>query len=233
MMDESFKGRSIVIVDDDPDIVSTLSDYFKEEGFEVDGVPTAEKLFKFLHTHMPDLIILDIILPDMNGFQVCKNLKESEQFSTIPIIILSGQDRDADQIFGLDLGAIDYLVKPYSPDVLLAKAKTILKRVEERGQEKKVTIGVLEIDLKRYQVKVEGEKVGLTPTEFKMLQLLSSKPGVVFTRANILFHVWGNEEAVTDRVIDVHIRHLREKLGKAGSLIEVVRSVGYKLKEEG
>ncbi len=232
-MDGSFKGRSIIIVDDDPDILSTLSDYLKNEGFEVEGAATAEGLFKYLHSHKPDLIILDIVLPDMNGFQICKNLKETEQFSSIPVIILSGQDKDTDQIFGLDLGALDYLVKPYSPDVLLAKVKSILKRVEGTGEEKKVLIGgILEIDLKRYRVAVDGENVDLTPTEFKILQLLSSRPGQVFTRDNILNYLWGSEKVVLDRTVDVHIRHLREKLGKAADLIEMVRGAGYKIHEE-
>lgn len=233
MMDDSFRGKSIIIVDDDPDILSTLSDYLKREGFEVEGAATAEGLFRYLHSHKPDLIILDIVLPDMNGFQICKNLKETEQFSSIPVIILSGQDKDTDQIFGFDLGALDYLVKPYSPDVLLAKVRSILKRAEWTGEEKKVVIGgILEIDLKRYRVTVDGEKVGLTPTEFKILQLLSSRPGQIFTRENILNYLWGSEKVVLDRTVDVHIRHLREKLGKAADLVEMVRGAGYKIHEE-
>jgi DNA-binding response OmpR family regulator len=232
-MGEEFKGKVIALVDDDPDIINTVSDFLEKEGFDVKGFPTAEALFKYLHTQRPDLIILDVVLPDMNGFQICKTLKETEQFANIPVIILSGQDKDTDQIFGLDLGALDYLIKPYSLDVLLAKVKTILNMAEEQGEEKKITVGgLLEIDFKRYQVKIEDKKIALTHTEFKILQLLSSRPGQVFSRERLLHHLWGTEKVVLDRTIDVHIRHLRQKLGKAGDLIEMVRGVGYRLQED-
>lgn len=231
-MSEEFKGKVIALVDDDPDIINTVSDFLGKEGFDVKGFPTAETLFKYLHTQRPDLIILDIVLPDMNGFQICKTLKETEQFENIPVIILSGQDKDTDQIFGLDLGALDYLIKPYSLDVLLAKVRAILKKAEEQGEENKITVGgILEIDFKRYQVKIEDKKIALTPTEFKILQLLSSRPGQVFSRERLLHYLWGTEKVVLDRTIDVHIRHLRQKLGKAADLIEMVRGAGYRLKE--
>ncbi|MBD3425788.1 MAG: response regulator [Candidatus Omnitrophica bacterium] len=232
-MTEQYKNQVIALVDDDPDIITTVSDFLGKEGFEVKGFTTAQAFFKYLHTQRPNLIILDIVLPDMNGFQICKTLKEAEQFADIPVIILSGQDKDTDQIFGMDLGAIDYLVKPYSLDVLLAKVKAILKRQDEQIEEDKIKVAdMLEIDLKRYQVKVDGKKIALTPTEFKILQLLCSRPGQVFSREKILHHLWGNEKVVLDRTIDVHIRHLRRKLGKASDLIEMVRGAGYRLREE-
>jgi DNA-binding response OmpR family regulator len=232
-MDKSLEGIVIAIVDDDPDIVSTVSDYFAKEGVIPKGFDTGESFFKYLYTERPDLIILDVVLPDMSGFQICKKLREVDEFAAIPIIMLSGQDKNIDKVLGLDLGADDYVTKPYSPDELLARVKAALRKKAPSADEAQIKIGdIVVVDPDRYQVTVDGEKAGLTPTEFNIMKLLASRKGTVFTREQILEHLWGSEKIVVDRTIDVHITHLREKLGKAGYLIKMIRGVGYKLDEE-
>lgn len=231
-MSDNFKGTVIALIDDDPDIISTVSDYLKREAFTVKGFLEAESFFKYLYTERPDLILLDIVLPDMNGFQICKKLREVEEFDAVPIIILSGQDKDSDKVFGLDLGADDYMIKPYSLEELLARIKAALRKRSVQRTEGEIEVCGMVIDPRKYQVTIDGEKAGLTPTEFNIIQLLASKTEQVFTRENILRHLWGDEKIVLDRTIDVHITHLREKLGRAGNCIKMVRGVGYKLEEE-
>ena len=231
-MKDDFKGKSIVLVDDDPDIVDTLTAYLTSEGFNVRGFGNAENFFRHIITEKPDLIILDIILPDMNGFQICKKIRETEEFNDIPIIILSGQDKEADKVFGLDLGADDYMVKPYSIEELGARVNAALRRRTLHGEEKIVRLsGDVVVDLSQYQVTVSGKQAGLTTTEFNILQLLALHKGQVMSRESILYHLWGDEKTVTERTIDVHVKHLREKLGDPGACIQVVRGVGYKWEE--
>lgn len=231
-MNENIEKKLIALVDDDPEIISTVTDYLKGCGFRVKGFQLAETFFEFLEEHTPDLIVLDIVLPDMSGFQICKKLKDSNEFKKIPIIILSGQSKEADKVFGLDLGADDYMVKPYSLNELSARVNAVLRRKPEGGQDEVTVIGrILVIDRSRYKVTVDGVSCDLTPTEFKILELLASRRGQVFTRETILNYLWGDEKIVVDRTIDVHIRHLREKLVQAGSFIKVVRGVGYKIEE--
>ncbi len=227
-MDELF----IVIVDDDPGIVKTISTYLVKVGYRAKGFPDAESLFKFLEKEKPDLIILDLMLPDTSGFEICKNLKETERFSSIPIIILSGKTEETDKISGLEIGADDYIVKPFSLKELHARIKAVLRRPGGQEEKKKINVDdIMTIDSQRYEVKVEGEKVDLTPAEFRILEFLASRRGHVFTRDRILDYMWGAEKIVIERTIDVHIRHLREKLGKGGELIKNVRGIGYKLEQ--
>jgi two-component system phosphate regulon response regulator PhoB/two-component system alkaline phosphatase synthesis response regulator PhoP len=222
----------IVIVDDDPNLLKITALNLTEEGFRVKGLLDANDLFKFLEKEKPDLIILDLMLPGMNGFEICKTLKKNERYSSIPVIILSGKNEEADKISGLDLGSDDYIVKPCSLNELKARIRAVLRRRTVGGAEKKIDVGgVMTIDLKRYEVTVDGVKVDLTITEFKILERIASRKGQVFTRKSILEYLWGEEKIVVDRTIDVHIRHLREKLGKAGRFIKSIRGIGYKIDE--
>ncbi len=225
-------NKLIAVVDDDPDIVKTVSAYLEDEGFDVRGFSGAKGLFAFLDKEKPDLIILDLVLPGgMNGFEICRNLKEKEKFSSIPIIMLSGQGEENKKVSGLDMGADDYVVKPFSLNELSARIRAVLRR---RGlEEEKITVGnIMEIDLQKYEVTVDGQKVELTPTEFNILEFLATRKGRVFTRGRILDYLWGEEKVVVARTVDVHVRHLREKLGKAGKFIKNVRGIGYKLEED-
>ncbi len=226
---DRIKSTLIVIVDDEPAILSTVSEFLINKGFSVKGFSNAEALLKFVEKERPDLIILDLMLPGTHGFEVCKRLKAKERFSDIPIIIVSGDAEEKDKVSGLDFGADDYIVKPFSLNELNARIKVALRKKEPTEASHQIQAGeLLKIDLQKYEVFVDGEKVELTPTEFKILEKLSSKEGQVFSRDNILDYLWGEEKIVVARTIDVHIRHLREKLGKAGDAIKNVRGIGYK-----
>jgi len=222
----------ITIVDDEPDILELVSLHLKKSGFRVKGFPDAESFTAFLDTDTPNLIILDLMLPDIDGLEICKYLKRKDTFSSIPIIMLTAKDEETDKILGLELGADDYVTKPFSPKELVARVKAVLRRHTREEETKKIEIGdAIVIDLEKYEVTVKGKKIDLTSTEFRILQLLASRKGAVFTRDTILDYLWGEEKAVIDRTIDVHIRHLREKLGKAAHFIKNVRGIGYKLEE--
>lgn len=224
-------NKLIAIVDDEPDIVELVSLYLNKAGFQVKGFQDAESLFMCLEKETPDLIILDLMLPDTDGIEVCKVLKK-DRFATIPVIMLTARGEESDRVLGLELGADDYVAKPFSPKELVARVKAVLRRNAQIKDDKMIRITEdLIIDLERYEVFVDGEKVELTTTEFNILNILSSRKGLVFTRDNILYQLWGDEKAVLDRSVDVHIKHLREKLGRLGMLIKSIRGVGYKLED--
>jgi len=225
-------NKLIAIVDDEPDILELVSLHLKKSGFTVKEFLDAESFTTFLDTKTPDLIILDLMLPDTDGLEICKYLKRKDTFSSIPIIMLTAKGEETDKIIGLELGADDYVTKPFSPKELVARVKAVLRRNIPKEETKKIEIGgILTIDQDKYRVTVKDKQIELTSTEFRILQLLASKKGFVFTRDNILDYLWGEEKAVIDRTVDVHIRHLREKLGKAAHFIKNVRGIGYKLEE--
>jgi len=225
-------SKLIAVVDDEPDIVELVTLNLQKAGFKVKGFLDAEPFRRFLTTQLPDLIILDLMLPDTDGLEVCKYLKSNDKYAPIPIIMLTAKSEETDKVLGLELGADDYVTKPFSPRELVARVKAVLRRPEQRHETKKIFIGdLMIIDLEKYEVRVEGEKIDLTPTEFKILQLLCSKRGWVHSRDQILNFLWGQDKTVIDRTIDVHIRHLRDKLGKASALIKNVRGMGYKIEE--
>ena len=221
----------IAVIDDEPDILELVSLHLTKSGFKVKEFLTAESFFKFLSSKIPDLIILDLMLPDSDGIEICKYLKSKEDFKFIPVIMLTARATETDKVLGLELGADDYVTKPFSPRELVARVKAVLRRkTQESG--KKIKIGdILLIDLNKFEVFVENKKIDLTPTEFRILKILASKKGWVFTRDQILNHLWGQEKAILDRTIDVHIKNLREKLGKAAKFIKNVRGIGYKVEE--
>ncbi|MDH5744786.1 MAG: response regulator transcription factor [Candidatus Aminicenantes bacterium] len=222
----------IAIVDDEPDILELVSIHLKRAGFMTKDFFRAQDFLKFIETEKTDLIVLDLMLPDADGLEICKELKKQAEYSSIPIIMLTAKGEETDKILGLELGADDYVTKPFSPKELVARVKAVLRRQQKREELPKIEIGgLLTILPEKHEVYVEGNKVELTSTEFRILQLLSSKKGWVFTRDQILDYLWGQEKAVVDRTVDVHIKHLREKLGKASSLIKNIRGVGYKLAE--
>jgi len=222
----------IAIIDDEPDILELVSLHLTRAGFSVREFADADSFNAFIQTSTPDLIVLDLMLPDTDGLELCKSLKRKDAFAGIPIIMLTAKGEETDKILGLELGADDYITKPFSPKELVARVKAVLRRPARKEAGKTIEIaGRVVIDLEKYQVTVKGKKVDLTTTEFKVLQLLASRKGYVFSRDNILDYLWGDEKAVVDRTIDVHIRHLREKLGSAASLIKNIRGIGYKLEE--
>ncbi|MCX5808752.1 MAG: response regulator transcription factor [Proteobacteria bacterium] len=225
-------NKLIAIIDDEPDILELVSINLKKASYRVKEFPDSESFFRSLATEIPDLIILDLMLPDMDGFEVCKFLKGQDKYTSIPIIMLTARAEETEKVLGLELGADDYVTKPFSPRELVARVKAVLRRNIPKEETKRIKIGdILVLDTEKYEVEVEGKRIELTTTEFKILQILSTKKGWVFSRDKILQHLWGDDKMVIDRTVDVHIKHLREKLGKASIFIKNIRGVGYKLEE--
>ncbi|OGS21254.1 MAG: two-component system response regulator [Elusimicrobia bacterium RIFOXYA2_FULL_40_6] len=225
-------SKLIVIVDDEDDILELVSTHVEKAGYKAKGFSETKSFLKFIEKQIPDLVILDIMLPGMDGYEICKTMKSQDKYSSIPIIMLTAKSEEFDKVLGLELGADDYVTKPFSPRELMARIKAVLRRNETRSKTKTREIGnILVIDLDKYEVLVEGKKIDLTTTEFKILEILSSKKGFVYSREKLLDALWGQEKAVLDRTIDVHINNLREKLGKAGKLVKNIRGIGYKLEE--
>lgn len=220
--------KKIVVVDDEIDILNLVSINLEKAGFKAIKFETATELKKFLGQELPDLLILDLMLPDADGFDICKELKKNERTSPIPIIMLTAKGEEMDRILGLEFGADDYVVKPFSPRELVARVKAVLRRGLVQEQDILEIGNLLKINFPKYEVWSEFCKIDLTTTEFKLLELLTKRIGWVYSRNQILDHLWGNEKIVLDRTVDVHVRNLREKLGKAGKLIKNVRGVGYK-----
>lgn len=222
----------IAILDDEPDILELVSLHLKKAGFRAEGFLDAESFFSFIDSKIPDLIILDLMLPDADGFEICKDLRRKDELASTPIVMLTAKGDETDKVLGLELGADDYVTKPFSPKELVARVKAVLRRLPQKKELKIVEIGnELTIYPEKYEVYLKDQRIALTSAEFKILQLLASKKGWVFTREQILDYLWGKEKAVLDRTVDVHIKHLREKLGKAARFIKNIRGVGYKLEE--
>ncbi len=224
--------KTVVIVDDEQDIVELVSHHLKREGFLVKEFNKGREFFAYLESIIPDLIILDIMLPGIDGLEICKMLKNKQKTSSIPIIMLTAKAAEADVVVGLELGADDYVVKPFSPRELVARVKSVFRRLNfSDTDEDVIEIGPLSINSDKYEVTVEGKSIDLTTTEFKILEVLTQRRGSVFSRDQLLKkkRLWGDDKLVYDRTIDVHIKNLREKLGIAGHMIKTIRGVGYKL----
>ncbi len=223
-------SKRIAVVDDEHDILELVSLHLTRAGFKVSEFSDVASLLKYLATTIPDLIVLDLMLPDADGLDICKQLRNDERFAAVPIIMLTARTEETDRILGLELGADDYVTKPFSPRELVARVKAVLRRGTQPAEQDTILIGDdIEIDCKKYQVTVKGERIELTSTEFRILRLLSERIGWVYTRDRILDYLWGNDKVVLDRTVDVHVKHLREKLGSAGEYVKNVRGVGYKL----
>jgi len=224
-------AQVIAALDDEPDLLELLKVNLRKAGYRFEGFQEAEDLYRYLSREKPHLILLDLMLPGTDGLEVCRHIRRTEGLAGIPIIMLTARGEESDKVVGLELGADDYVTKPFSVKELVARIHAVLRRPVGGEAARRMVIGPLVIDLDKFEVIAGGAKADLTATEFKILQLLASRPGWVFTRDQILDFLWGQEKAVIDRTVDVHIRNLREKLGEAGSLIKNIRSVGYKLEE--
>jgi DNA-binding response OmpR family regulator len=224
--------ETIAVVDDEADIRELVSLHLKNNHFAVRGFSDGSSFLKYIETSVPGLVVLDLMLPDVDGLEICKQLRRRENTRHIPVIMLTAKSEESDTVIGLELGADDYIKKPFSPRELVARVKTVLRRAGAfREGPARIEIGGVSIDAEKYEASVNGKKIDLTATEFRILQLLASRKGRVFPREQILDVLWGNEKVVTDRTVDVHIKHLRSKLGPASGLIKVVRGAGYKLEE--
>ncbi|MFA6618406.1 MAG: response regulator transcription factor [Candidatus Neomarinimicrobiota bacterium] len=224
----------IAVVDDEKGILELTSIHLKKSGFKVATFLNGAEYLDFIETTIPDLTILDLTLPDADGLEICKALRRERKFDHMSIIILSGRIEETDTVLGLELGADDYVKKPFSPKELTARVKTVLRRkvspLSDKEVENKIIINKnLVINVDRYEVLVDSKVAALTPTEYRILKMLAEKKGKVLKRDEILYNLWGNEKIVVDQTVDVHIKHLREKLGKYADLVKNVRGVGYKL----
>jgi len=219
-------GQRILIVDDEPPIVELAKLYLEREGFQVESRGTAATALEGVSSLKPDLVVLDLMLPDGDGFAICRELRSA---SRVPILMLTARADDVDKIVGLELGADDYVTKPFNPRELVARVKAILRRQSGETHEDDVLhVGLLSMDLSRHEAFVAGERVALRAKEFALLAAFAGSPGIVLSRERLLDDVWGYEYGGETRTVDVHVNHLRDKLGEALS-IETIRGTGYKL----
>lgn len=227
--------KHILVVEDEEDILALLHFNLIKAGYAVECASCGEEGLKKVRQEIPDLILLDLMLPGIDGLEICRRLRDDEITSEVPIIMLTARGEEGDVVRGLELGADDYVTKPFSIKVLLARIQTVLRRrqqlLDNDGAEE-LNIGALMIHPGRNLVQIEGQAVDLTFTEFRVLVALARRPGWVFTRYQIVNAVRGEDYAVTDRAVDVQIAGLRKKLGACGHYIETVRGVGYRFKEQ-
>jgi two-component system phosphate regulon response regulator PhoB len=226
----------ILVVEDEVPIQELLQYNLERKKYRVKVVDSGEEALRQAGQFMPALILLDIMLPGADGLEVCRQLKADPETNHIPVIMLTALSEEADIVTGLELGADDYITKPFSPQVLLARVKAALRRISTAqpvsNSDGRILIHGISVDATRHKVEVDGNAVTLTFTEFKVLQLMAGQPGRVFTRYQIVDAVHGDDYPVTDRSVDVQIVGLRKKLGTAGQFIETVRGIGYRFKEE-
>jgi DNA-binding response OmpR family regulator len=225
------KGK-ILVVDDEKDLIDLIRYNFEKDGFKVIGAPNGEAGLSLARSEKPDLIVIDLMLPDIDGLDVCRSLREGGGISHIPIVMLTAKSSESDRIVGLELGADDYVTKPFSPRELLARVKALLRRSYGfRQQAGVIRRGVLSIDPASHQVCCGDATVDLTATEYRLLQFLASNPGFVYSRSALIDGALGRDVTVLERTIDVHIMSLRRKLGQCGDWIETIRGFGYKFRE--
>jgi two-component system phosphate regulon response regulator PhoB len=223
----------ILVVDDEEDILELVRYNLTREGYQVSGAASGEAALKKAQSENFDMIVLDLMLPGIDGLEVAKQLKNRAATKSVPIIMLTAKGEEADIVTGLEIGADDYVTKPFSPRVLIARVRTVLRRktLEPEMEGKIITVHNLQIHPGRRSVSIDDDPIDLTYTEFQVLYVLARRPGWVFTRSQIVDAVRGSDYPVTDRSVDVQIVGLRKKLGDYGSYIETVRGVGYRFKE--
>ncbi|MFH2113693.1 MAG: response regulator transcription factor [Spirochaetota bacterium] len=225
----------ILVVEDDPDIRELLAYSLGKEGYIIGQAASGEAAWKILEEVLPDLLLLDVMLPGMDGLELLRRLKSDQRFKSVPIILASAKGEETDVVAGLELGAEDYVTKPFSPRVLLARVRTALRRHTRTDNaqpaDETIRAGALSLDASRHETRLDGKKLELSATEFSVLEVLARAPGRVFTRSQIIDSVRGHDYPVTDRSVDVQILAIRKKLGSEGDLIETVRGVGYRFRD--
>ena len=233
-MNPGTKAQTILIIEDEPDITEVLKYNLEKNRYRVSTAGSGEDGLAAARETLPDLVLLDLMLPGIDGLEVCRKLRDDDRTRDLPVIMLTAKGTEADVVVGLTLGADDYIVKPFSTTELMARIKAVLRRIEPReGDSDHETLhaGSLAVDLRKHEVTIDGKALELTLSEFKLLSFLMRKKGRVFTRDQLLDAVVGPDVFVTARNIDVHVAALRKKLGKYGSYIVTVRGVGYRFEE--
>lgn len=223
----------IYILDDEPDILDLVGLSLSKAGFSTACFERWESLKAALNEALPSLLVLDLMLPDADGMQICRDLRSEPRFQSIPIVMLTARVGIEDRISGLEDGADDYLTKPFDAQELVARVRAVLRRLswQKEARVYEIAPGLL-LDLNRFEASLNGKRIDLTLTEFRLLQLLTKRPGWVYTRAQMLDYLWGNDKVVIDRTIDVHIKNLRDKIRPYDVLIKPVRGIGYKYSSE-
>ena len=228
-------AQKIVVIEDEPDIQEVIDYNLSREGFRVITAGTGDEGARAVVKEAPDLVLLDLLLPGLDGIEVCRKLKMDPVTQKIPIIMVSAKGEESDIVLGLGVGADDYITKPFRPKELIARVRAVLRRVaskDDLADNDRVVRDGLVVDSARHEVKVDGDLVSLTATEFRLLHLLASHPGRVFTRDQLVTRVIGGGAAVIDRNIDVHVRSIRKKLGEHRHLIGTIRGVGYRFQDQ-
>jgi two-component system phosphate regulon response regulator PhoB len=225
-------GNRILVVDDEPDLLELVRVNLTQAGYDVETADTGQGGLDQARRARPDLLVLDVMLPDLSGTEVCRQIRNDRELHDVPVLMLTAKSEEVDRVVGLELGADDYVTKPFSPRELTLRVGAILRRTTAEAPESEVlSHGALRLDAERHRCTVGGQSVELTAKEFRLLATLMRRPGRVMTRERLLDEVWGSDITVTSRTIDTHLKRLREKLGAAGDLIETVRGVGYRFAE--
>jgi len=226
-------SHKILVVDDETDVTELLAYTLRAKGFVVETLNDPNRSIGFARTFMPDLVVLDVMMPDLSGIQICRMLRADQKLKNVPVIFLTAKAEESDRIQGLETGADDYICKPFSTKELLLRIQTILRRVNVNAPEvpRILTAGSIVVDGERHEVTLGGVPIELTATEFKLLHLLLARRGRVQTREHLLINVWNYETDIETRTVDTHVRRLREKLGAEADWIETIRGVGYRFSE--
>jgi len=223
----------VIIIEDERDLAELLAFNLEKEGWQTVVALDGKSGLERVTAELPDLVILDLMLPELSGIEVCRYLRKQEKTAAIPVIMVTAKGEEIDRVVGFEVGADDYLVKPFSTRELLLRVKAILRRANPPGQEEKLlSRGVLTIDTDRHRVTVKGEEINLTSTEFKLLQVMAERLGRMQSRDQLLRDVWGYSSNADTRTVDTHITRLRNKLGDAGDMIRTIRGYGYKMEIE-
>jgi two-component system phosphate regulon response regulator PhoB len=228
-------SSSILVVEDEPDIQELIRYHLDQSGFHVETVGSGDAALRALRRRRPSLLVLDLMLPDRSGTELCREIRSDPQLKDLPIIMVTARSDEVDRLVGFELGADDYVVKPFSPRELTLRVRAVLRRAakppEEADLPELLQHGPLTLDVARHRCEVSDQKIELTAKEFQLLRALMARPGRVMSRERLLDEVWGPDVTVTLRTIDTHMKRLREKLGEAGSLIDTIRGVGYRFAE--
>ena len=228
------QSKKILVVDDEPDVTELVAYHLKANGFLVETVNDPNGGIGVARSFLPDLVILDVMMPDLSGIQICRMLRADPKLKKVPVIFLTAKAEENDRVQGLETGADDYICKPFSTKELILRVQTILRRLAEAAapeEPKRLQAGRIVIDIERHEVTVHDKPVDLTATEFNLLRLLMERRGRVQTREHLLLNVWNYETEIETRTVDTHVRRLREKLGDEADWIETIRGVGYRLAE--
>ena len=225
------RSKRILIVDDEPDVTELVSYQLRAKGYTVETLNNPTQSIARIRTFQPDLIILDVMMPEISGIQICRMLRADPKTKALPVVFLTARAEEADRVLGLEVGGDDYICKPFSVKELVLRVQGLLRRLSpaEEGAPKRMELGEIVLDSERHEATIKGAPIELTATEFRLLRLLMVRKGRVQTREHLLLNVWNYETEIETRTVDTHIRRLREKLGNQADLIETLRGVGYRM----